>query len=145
MDIPSFKGKQDPISFQTVFTFNIISFSFEVAAMADGREYFLRPRGKRYVLSFANRLIVNDARAMRVAEVMNDFRTIQHKISQYHVNASQAEYHLAGYAILRQCHAEAQAVLATHFDPGSVQSSGTSAEQTKRQLQRYAKSIHSRL
>lgn len=81
---------------------------------------------------------VNDARAMRVAEIMNDFRTIQHKISQYRVDPSQGEYHLAGYGILRQCHAEAQAVLATHFDPGAAQTAGGSAEQTKRQLQRYA-------
>jgi hypothetical protein len=78
---------------------------------------------------------------MRIAEVMNDFRTIQHKISQYRVNPSQGDYHLAGYGILRQCHAEAQAVLATHFDPGSVQGSGSSDEQTKRQLQRYVESL----
>jgi len=84
---------------------------------------------------------VNDARAMRIAEVMNDFSTIQHKISQYRVNPPQGDYHLAGYAILRQCHAEAQAVLATHFDPGSVQGSGSSDDQTKRQLQRYVESF----
>ncbi|MCJ1407243.1 hypothetical protein MMC19_001314 [Ptychographa xylographoides] len=79
---------------------------------------------------------LNDARAMRVAEVMNDFRTIQHRISQYRASPSQGEYHEAGFGILRQCHAEAQAVLATHFDAGSASSSGSSGEQTKRQLQR---------
>ena len=72
---------------------------------------------------------------MRIAEIMNDYRTIQHRISQYRANPPQGQYHETGYGILRQCHAEAQALLSTHFDPGS-QGSGTTPEQVKRQLQR---------
>ena len=74
---------------------------------------------------------------MRVAEVMNDFRIIQHSISTCRANPSASEYQEAGYGILRQCHAEAQAVLSTHFDTGSM-GPPSPGEQTKRQLQRCA-------
>ena len=83
-----------------------------------------------------DRTLVNDARAMRVAEIMNDYRAIQLRISQYHVTPSASEYHEVGFGILRQCHAEAQAVLSIHFDPGALQAPTNSGEQTKRQLQR---------
>ncbi|MCJ1287848.1 hypothetical protein MMC26_007200 [Xylographa opegraphella] len=79
---------------------------------------------------------LNDARAMRVAEVMNDFRTIQHRIQQYRVNPPQGQQQLTGYAVLRQCHAEAQGLLSANFNAGSAQSSGGSPETLKRQLQR---------
>jgi hypothetical protein len=72
---------------------------------------------------------------MRVAEVLEDFRGIQHRIAQYQVNPPQGDYHEAGYGILRQCHAEAQALLAPQFNPGQVQN-GPAAEQTRRLLLR---------
>lgn len=79
---------------------------------------------------------VNDARAMRIAEVMNDFCNIQHSISEYQIAIPASAYHEVGYGILRQCHAEAQAVLSTHFDPGSLAVPSSPGEQTKRHLQR---------
>lgn len=67
----------------------------------------------------------NEARAMRVLEIMNDFRTIQHHTSSLigRSNASapdQASYYLDGYVVLRQCSAESQAILATHYNPGNI-------------------------
>ncbi|MCJ1398707.1 hypothetical protein MMC11_001908 [Xylographa trunciseda] len=79
---------------------------------------------------------LNDARAMRVAEVMNDFRTIQHRFQQLRANPPQGQQQLTGYAVLRQCHAEAQSLLAANFNAGSAQSAGSSPETLKRQLQR---------
>jgi len=62
---------------------------------------------------------------MRILEIMNDFRTVQLHISS-HVSRAQANppdqvsYYLDGYVVMRQCAAEAQAILATHFNPGSL-------------------------
>ena len=67
----------------------------------------------------------NEARALRVLEIMNDFRTVQVHITSLVTRAEasppdQAAYYLDGYVVLRQCNAEAQAILATHYNPGSL-------------------------
>ncbi|KAJ9493415.1 hypothetical protein H2202_011109 [Exophiala xenobiotica] len=67
----------------------------------------------------------NEARAMRVLEVMNDFRTLQlHTSSLITRNethpSDQPYYYLDGYMVLRQCVADSQAVMATHFNPGNI-------------------------
>jgi len=54
---------------------------------------------------------LNHARAMRVAEIMNDFRNSQYHIANLQANPSAEDYYLEGYAWLRQCIAEAQALL----------------------------------
>jgi len=72
---------------------------------------------------------------MRVAEIMNDFRTLQIHISRMRPQPSADEYWEEGYTVLRQCAAEAQAILATHFNPGVLGSSLNGGEQEKRQLQ----------
>lgn len=70
-------------------------------------------------------VLVNEARALRVVELMNDFRTIQLHIAS-HVSRAQASppdqqsYYTDGYVVLRQCSTEAQALLASNFDPGSL-------------------------
>ncbi|KAK5063685.1 hypothetical protein LTR69_004391 [Exophiala sideris] len=56
---------------------------------------------------------------------MNDFRTLQ-----IHINSlitrreasppDQHSYYLDGYVVLRQCAAESQAILATHYNPGNL-------------------------
>lgn len=73
----------------------------------------------------ANRESENEARALRVLEIMNDFRTLQVHITSLVTRAEasppdQAAYYLDGYVVLRQCSAEAQAILATHYNPGSI-------------------------
>lgn len=68
---------------------------------------------------------MNQARAMRILEIMNDFRTLQLHISS-HVTRAQANppddtsYYHDGYVVMRHCSAEAQAILATHFNPGNL-------------------------
>lgn len=73
----------------------------------------------------ANRESENEARALRVLEIMNDFRTLQVHITSLVSRSEasppdQASYYLNGYALLRQCNAEAQAILATNYNPGSL-------------------------
>lgn len=68
---------------------------------------------------------VNEARAMRVMELMNDFRTLQIHVTSLITRSEanppdQQSYYLDGYVVLRQCAAESQAVLASHFNPGSI-------------------------
>ncbi|EXJ59854.1 hypothetical protein A1O7_04001 [Cladophialophora yegresii CBS 114405] len=62
---------------------------------------------------------------MRVMELMNDFRTLQLHITSLITRSEanppdQQSYYLDGYVVLRQCAAESQAVLAGHFNPGSL-------------------------
>jgi len=69
---------------------------------------------------------------MRILEIMNDFRTVQLHISS-HVTRAQANppdsvsYYHDGYVVMRQCSAEAEAILATHFNPGNLGVQGGSA------------------
>jgi len=73
----------------------------------------------------ANHESENEARAIRVIEIMNDFRTLQHHITSLVVRQEsnppdQAAYYLTGYVVLRECSLAAQTILATHFNPGSL-------------------------
>lgn len=87
----------------------------------------------------ADHLTVNEARAMRVAEVMNDYQIIQRRIYQYReVVAPQDDYNEEGYRVLRQCHAEARAILAAPFESELLQVPRDPGEAEKRQLQRCA-------
>jgi hypothetical protein len=78
----------------------------------------------------------NEARAMRILEIMNDFRTLQLHISSHITRAearppSRDQYYLDGFVVLRQCGAEAQAILATHYNPGSLGLQGGAVGQTE--------------
>ena len=79
---------------------------------------------------------VNEARAMRVVEIMNDYQAIQRRIAQLQVPVPQDDYYEEGYQVLRQCQAEAQAVLAAPYDYELLQPSRGPNETEKRQLQR---------
>ncbi|EHY58334.1 hypothetical protein HRR83_007303 [Exophiala dermatitidis] len=67
----------------------------------------------------------NEARALRILEIMNDFRTLQIHINSL-ITRNEANppddlsYYLDGYMVLRQCAAECQAILATHYNPGNI-------------------------
>ncbi|KAH3909857.1 hypothetical protein HBI56_130640 [Parastagonospora nodorum] len=76
---------------------------------------------------------LNDARAIRVAEIMTDFRNLQHYISQIRASPTAEEYYLEGYSLLRECVAEAQAVLQTPFAGNSGGAMGN-PEQERQQL-----------
>lgn len=73
----------------------------------------------------ANQDSENEARAIRVMEIMNDFRTLQVHITSLVTRPDsnppdQASYHLPGYSLLRECNARAQAILAMNYNPGSI-------------------------
>jgi len=85
-------------------------------------------------------LLVNDARAIRVAEIMTDFRNLQYYIAQIRATPTAEEYYLEGYSLLRQCAAEAQAVLAAPF-AATTTPPGGNVEQKKAQLISYVFSI----
>ncbi|KAG9572596.1 hypothetical protein KCU77_g8228, partial [Aureobasidium melanogenum] len=78
---------------------------------------------------------VNEARAMRIAEILSDFRHLQHYIANIRANPSAEDYYEEGYCVLRQCAAEAQALLAQPFDCQGPEPDGD-CEQEKVQLQR---------
>lgn len=60
---------------------------------------------------------LNNARAIRVQEIMNDYRNIQNYIAQIRASPSAEEYNEEGYMVLRQCIAQGQQLLATPFRP----------------------------
>lgn len=67
----------------------------------------------------------NEARALRVLEIMNDFRTLQTHITALVTRSEatppdEASFYYDGYVVLRQCNIEAQAILATHYNPGNL-------------------------
>jgi hypothetical protein len=70
-------------------------------------------------------VIGNEARAMRILEIMNDFRTLHLHISS-HINRAQSNppddesYYADGFVVLRQCDADARAILATLYNPGII-------------------------
>lgn len=76
---------------------------------------------------------VNDARAMRVAEIMTDFRNLQHYLVQLRATPTAEEYYLEGYSLLRQCTTEGQTVLQTPFAASSGAATGE-AERERQQL-----------
>ncbi|KAF2458791.1 hypothetical protein BDY21DRAFT_211891 [Lineolata rhizophorae] len=79
---------------------------------------------------------LNDARALRVAEIMTDFRNLQHYIAAIRASPTAEEYYLEGYTILRACVAEAQALLAAPPFPETGSGGGGTGdgEAEKRQL-----------
>ncbi|KAF1837711.1 hypothetical protein BDW02DRAFT_108765 [Decorospora gaudefroyi] len=76
---------------------------------------------------------LNDARAIRVAEIMTDFRNLQHYLVQLRATPTAEEYYLEGYSLLRECMSEAQAILQTPFSGGAGAATGD-PETEKRQL-----------
>lgn len=97
--------------------------------------------------TYTNDSLENDARANRIMEIMNDFRTLQTHtsslVSRPDANPpNQDSYYLDGYVVLRQCNAEAQAILATHYNPGNLGLESRNMPDTEVQkatLQRYVK------
>ncbi|EMC92137.1 hypothetical protein BAUCODRAFT_277169 [Baudoinia panamericana UAMH 10762] len=77
---------------------------------------------------------LNQARAMRVAEIMADYRNIQNFIAAIRASPSAEEYSEEGYVILRRCVAAAQALLQQPFQP--LNGGHRDAEQDKQHLRR---------
>ncbi|KAI9849893.1 MAG: hypothetical protein M1837_000107 [Sclerophora amabilis] len=81
---------------------------------------------------------LNGQRALRVAQVMSDFRNLQTHIAQVRAEpVDPDEFYEDGYALLRQCAVEAQALLAASFNESMLQAGPDgNEEQKKMQLQR---------
>lgn len=73
---------------------------------------------------------------MRVAEIMSDFRNLQHYLVQLRATPTAEEYYLEGYSLLRECTSEAQTILQTPFS-GSAGATTGDPEREKQQLKAY--------
>ena len=70
---------------------------------------------------------------MRIAEIMTDFRNLQHYLSQLHATPTAEEYYLEGYSLIRSCVSEAQAILQTPFS-ASIGATSGDPERERQQL-----------
>lgn len=73
---------------------------------------------------------------MRVAEIVNDYRTLLLHISQQNVEASQEEYWEDGFVVLRESQASAQTLLSANYQACPITGQGN-VETEKAELQRY--------
>ncbi|CAK4033301.1 Hypothetical predicted protein [Lecanosticta acicola] len=88
---------------------------------------------------------LNHIRAMRVAEIIEDFRSIQRQLSSIRTQPSAEEYDEDGYLVLRQCVGQAQQLLQQPFCGGGGGGGGggngngaaRDEEGTKRELRRH--------
>lgn len=79
---------------------------------------------------------MNQARAVRVAELINDYRTLLLHISQQQVHVPPEDFYEEGYTVLRECHTAAQQLMAANYQPHPVAGQGD-VETEKAELQRY--------
>ncbi|KAL4923520.1 uncharacterized protein BDV17DRAFT_236911 [Aspergillus undulatus] len=79
---------------------------------------------------------LNQARALRVAEIMNDYRTLLLHISQLNVSVPPEDQAEEGYRVLRECLAAASALMASSYSPSPPPANASSEEAEKAQLRR---------
>ncbi|KAE8358241.1 hypothetical protein BDV27DRAFT_138028 [Aspergillus caelatus] len=60
---------------------------------------------------------LNDARALRMAEIFNDYRTLLVHISQQDIPVPAEDYYEPGYAVIRESLAAAQALMSSNYNP----------------------------
>ncbi|KAK4503783.1 hypothetical protein PRZ48_004698 [Zasmidium cellare] len=77
---------------------------------------------------------MNNIRAMRVTELMGDYRNLQTYMAGIRASPSAEEYNEDGYVVLRQCVAQSQALLQQPFQSEAAQRGDE--EQNKAQLRR---------
>ncbi|KAJ5760936.1 hypothetical protein N7520_008092 [Penicillium odoratum] len=78
---------------------------------------------------------LNQARAVRVAELINDYRTLLLHISQQNVDVHPDDQYEEGYTVLRECHTAAQRLVSANYHPCPMTGQGN-AETEKVELQR---------
>ena len=81
-----------------------------------------------------NTLPVNDVRALRVAEIVQDFRALQQQLSEVRAIPPPDEYYTQGYALLRDCISEGHEILQRVF-PTTPDSPEGDPEQERQHLQ----------
>lgn len=107
--------------------------------MADGRKHSIS-----FVYSMRTRdtnnpflHLVNQARALRVAEIINDYRTLLLHICEETIPSPLEEYFEEGHVVMRECHTAAQALMGSNYTPASVPSNASNEEAERAELQRY--------
>lgn len=78
---------------------------------------------------------MNNIRAMRVTELIGDYRNIQTYMASIRASPSAEEYNEDGYVVLRQCVSQSQSLLSQPFQSETAQRGDE--EQVKAQLRRY--------
>lgn len=79
--------------------------------------------------------LVNDYRTTRVAEVLSDFRVLQHQIASLPANPpNEADYYSEGWTVMRQCSADGVHILQCSEDVAIPQIFDTEVEQQKLEL-----------
>ncbi|PYI10162.1 hypothetical protein BO78DRAFT_234010 [Aspergillus sclerotiicarbonarius CBS 121057] len=78
---------------------------------------------------------LNEARALRVAEIINDYRTLLVHISQQNVQIPSEEANEEGYKAIREGLAAAQALMSSNFNP-TMTPAQSNVETEKAGLQR---------
>lgn len=91
--------------------------------------------------------LVNQARALRVAEIINDYRTLLLHICEETIPSPIEEYFEEGHVIMREGHTAAQALMGSNYTPAAVPSNASNEEAERAELQRCVpsyKSLNSR-
>ncbi|RHZ66917.1 uncharacterized protein CDV56_109473 [Aspergillus thermomutatus] len=79
---------------------------------------------------------LNQARALRVAEIINDYRTLLIHIPQQNVEARPEDAHEEGYVVLRESMAAAQTLISASYNTRQVPTQASSEETERVELQR---------
>lgn len=86
-------------------------------------------------------LQVNAARALRVAEIINDYRTLLVHIARHNVQIPREDYHEEAYKEIRDGLAAAQALMSANYNP-IVASTQSNTETEKAELKRYGDPLY---
>ncbi|EYE94643.1 uncharacterized protein EURHEDRAFT_81380 [Aspergillus ruber CBS 135680] len=79
---------------------------------------------------------LNQARALRVAEIINDYRTLLLHICEETIPSPIEEYFEEGHVIMREGHTAAQALMGSNYTPAAVPSNASNEEAERAELQR---------
>ncbi|KAH1496122.1 hypothetical protein LV164_007725 [Aspergillus fumigatus] len=79
---------------------------------------------------------LNQARALRVAEIVNDYRTLLIHIPQQDVQAPPEDAHEEGYVVLRESIAAARSLISASYNVRAVPTQASSEEMERAELQR---------
>ncbi|EAW21437.1 uncharacterized protein NFIA_066010 [Aspergillus fischeri NRRL 181] len=79
---------------------------------------------------------LNQARALRVAEIVNDYRTLLIHIPQQNVQAPPEDAHEEGYVVLRESIAAARTLISASYNARAVPTQASSEEMERAELQR---------
>lgn len=80
---------------------------------------------------------VNQARALRLAEIINDYRTLLLHIPQQNVHVPADDYYEEGFVVIRESLAAAQNLMSSNYSPSMPANHGSTAETEKAELRRY--------